>query len=74
MAWIPRWHLALGVTPAVQQRRSLSSAAPVLLTEPAARALRREHLGCIEPEPEIPDSDLVLDNHGGECRPSNLCL
>ena len=66
--------LVVDVVPAVPVRVALRAASSPLLSEPSASALRGEHLRRAIPQSQVSNPDLVLDSHGEECRPPNLCL
>jgi hypothetical protein len=57
--------LVVDVVSAVLKCRALADAAATLLAVPSARALGAKYLGRIEAQPQIADSDLVLDSHAG---------
>ena len=57
--------LVVDVVSAVLECRALADAAATLLAVPSAGALGAKYLGRIEAQPQIADSDLVLDSHAG---------
>jgi hypothetical protein len=55
--------LVVDVVSAVLKCRALPDAAATLLAEPPAGALGAKYLRRIEAQPQVADSDLVLDSH-----------
>jgi hypothetical protein len=66
--------LVVDMVPAVPVRVALSAASSPLLAEPSAGALRGEYFRRAVPQSQVSNPDLVLDSHGGECRPWNARL
>ena len=57
--------LVVDVVSAVLKCRALADAAATLLAVPSARALGAKYFRRIEAQPQVADSDLVLDSHAG---------
>jgi hypothetical protein len=57
--------LVVDVVSAVLKCRALADAAATLLAVPSARALGAKYFRRIEAQPQIADSDLVIDSHAG---------